>query len=139
MIEEECASRGLRLTSQRRAVLQVLGDANDHPSLESIHDRAKAIDRTVSVATVYRLLQYLCRHKLALKHNFGPLSTRYELNRWDHHHLIDVDTGRILEFASETMEKLVRLVADDYGYDYVEHRAELFCRARAASPQSGRC
>ena len=136
MIEDQCSRLGMRLTSQRRAVLQVLGDANDHPSLETIHDRAKKIDKTVSVATVYRTLQYLCQHNLVLKHNFGPLSTRYELYRWDHHHLIDVDTGRILEFASDSLERMVRRIADHLGYEPIEHRAELFCRVscRPAGP-----
>lgn len=133
MIEETCTKLGMRLTSQRRAVLQVLGDANDHPGLETIHARAKAIDPTVSLATVYRTLQYLLRNNLALKHNFGPLNTRYELYRWDHHHLIDVDTGRILEIASDSLEKIVRHIAERLGYEHVDHRAELFCRRRHQS------
>lgn len=128
MIEDRCARLGMRLTNQRRAVLQVLGDANDHPTLETIHDRAKMIDKTVSVATVYRTLQYLCQHNLALKHNFGPLNTRYELYRWDHHHLIDVESGRILEFASDSLERMVRHIASHLGYEHIDHRAELFCR-----------
>jgi Fur family ferric uptake transcriptional regulator len=130
MIEETCAKLGMRLTSQRRAVLQVLGDANDHPSLETIHARAKGIDPTVSLATVYRTLQYLCRNNLALKHNFGALNARYELYRWDHHHLIDVETGRILEIASDSLEAMVRNTADRHGYEPIDHRAELFCRPR---------
>ena len=134
MIEDRCARLGMRLTNQRRAVLQVLGDANDHPSLETIHERAKRLDKTVSIATVYRTLQYLCQHNLALKHNFGQLNTRYELYRWDHHHLIDIETGRIIEFASDSLEKMVKRLASQLGYEHIDHRAELFCRLSSKTP-----
>jgi len=128
-VEQRCEGLGLRLTSQRRAVLRVLGDANDHPSLDMIHDRARRFDRSVSIATVYRTLQFLCAHGLALKHDFGPLSTRYELKRWDHHHLIDIDTGRIVEFASDSLDRLLREIAARFGYELVDSRIDLFGRA----------
>ena len=131
MIFDKCTQLGLRLTRQRRAVLQVLGDANDHPTVEMIQSRAQHHDPTVSLATVYRVLQFLCHHNLALKHDFGSLSTRYELNRWDHHHLVDVDTGRIIEFASESLDRAVKTVAGEFGYDLVDYRFDLFGRTRA--------
>lgn len=132
MIFEKCAELGMRLTRQRRAVLQVLGDANDHPTIETIQSRAQEHDPSVSIATVYRILQFLCRHNLALKHDFGSLSTRYELNRWDHHHLVDVDTGQIVEFASDSLDRAVRAVAGDYGYDLIDYRFDLFGRSKKA-------
>ena len=130
MIFEKCTELGLRLTRQRRAVLQVLGDANDHPTIEMIQNRAQKHDPTVSLATVYRMLQFLCHHNLALKHDFGSLSTRYELNRWDHHHLVDVDTGRIIEFASDSLDRAVKAVAGEFGYDLVDYRFDLFGRPK---------
>lgn len=137
IIEERCEGLGLRLTSQRRAVLRVLGDANDHPSLDTIHARARGIDPSVSVATVYRTLQFLCANGLALKHDFGPLSTRYELKRWDHHHLIDVDTGRIIEFASDTLDRLLRDIAGRLGFEHLESRVDLFGRVRSHAGRGG--
>ena len=130
MIFEKCTELGMRLTKQRRAVLQVLGDANDHPSIEMIQTRAQLHDPTVSLATVYRVLQFLCNHNLALKHDFGLLNIRYELNRWDHHHLVDVETGRILEFASESLDRAIKAVSAEFGYDLVDYRFDLFGRAR---------
>ena len=130
MIVEKCAELGMRLTKQRRAVLQVLGDANDHPTIETIQTRAQLHDPSVSLATVYRILQFLCTHNLALKHDFGSLSTRYELNRWNHHHLVDVESGRIIEFASDSLDRAVRAVSTEFGYDLVDYRFYLVGRAR---------
>ena len=132
MIFEKCSALGMRLTRQRRAVLQVLGDANDHPTIEMIQNRAQEHDPSVSLATVYRILQFLCTHNLALKHDFGSLSTRYELNRWEHHHLVDVDTGRIIEFASDSLDQAVRSIAAEFGYDLVDYRFDLIGRPKEA-------
>ena len=131
MIFEKCAALGMRLTRQRRAVLQALGDSNDHPTIEAIQSRAQEHDPTVSLATLYRILQFLCSHDLALKHDFGPLSTRYELNRWNHHHLVDVENRRIIEFASDSIDRAVRKVAGEFGYELVDYQFDLFGRAKS--------
>jgi Fur family ferric uptake transcriptional regulator len=125
-IEERCAEAGLKMTGQRKVILQVLKKAQDHPSVEDVYERAKEIDSSISIATVYRTLSLLDELDLVIRHEFQQGFSRYEVN-WDHHHhLIDLDTGKVVEFQSEELEKLKEKIAHELGYKLIDHRLELY-------------
>lgn len=125
-MEEKCAAAGLKMTGQRRTILKVLDDAADHPSVEEVYDRAKEIDKSVSIATVYRTLSLLDELDLVIRHEFQEGYARYEVN-WDHHHhLVDLETGEVVEFQNDELEKLKIKIAEDLGYELVDHRLELY-------------
>lgn len=125
-LEQRCAEAGLKMTGQRKVILKVLGSAEDHPSVEDVYERAKGIDESISIATVYRTLNLLDELDLVIRHEFQEGYSRYELN-WDHHHhLIDLETGKVIEFQNEELEKLKIKIAKDLGYDLVDHRLELY-------------
>tara|TARA_B100001989_G_scaffold247920_2_gene220798 strand:- start:2457 stop:2873 length:417 start_codon:yes stop_codon:yes gene_type:complete len=125
-LEQRCAEAGLKMTGQRKIILQVLGDAQDHPSVEDVYDRAKAIDSSISIATVYRTLNLLDELDLVMKHEFQEGYSRYEVN-WDHHHhLVDLETGEVIEFQNDELEALKEKIALDLGYDLIDHRLELY-------------
>ena len=130
-LEQRCAEAGLKMTGQRKIILKVLGEAADHPSVEDVYERAKNIDSTISIATVYRTLGLLDELNLVIRHEFQPQDggeprSRYEVN-WDHHHhLIDLETGKVVEFQNDELEKLKVKIARDLGYDLVDHRLELY-------------
>lgn len=125
-LEQRCTEAGLKMTGQRKVILQVLGQAQDHPSVEDVYDRAKAIDSSISIATVYRTLNLLDELDLVMKHEFQEGYSRYEVN-WDHHHhLVDLETGQVIEFQNEELEILKEKIAHDLGYDLVDHRLELY-------------
>lgn len=125
-LEQRCAEAGLKMTGQRKTILQVLGSAQDHPSVEDLYERAKKIDDTISIATVYRTLNLLDELELVIRHEFQEGYSRYEVN-WDHHHhLIDLETGKVVEFQNDELEKLKHKIAHDLGYDLVDHRLELY-------------
>lgn len=125
-LEQRCSEAGLKMTGQRKIILQVLGGAKDHPSVEDVYDRARKIDDSISIATVYRTLGLLDELDLVIRHEFQEGYSRYELN-WDHHHhLIDLDTGKVVEFQNDDLEKLKVKIAYDLGYDLIDHRLELY-------------
>jgi len=125
-LETRCAEAGLKMTGQRRAILEVLKSSEDHPSVEEVYDRAKKLDSSVSIATVYRTLSLLDELNLVTRHEFQEGYSRYELN-WDHHHhLVDLETGEVVEFQNEELERLKVKIAKDLGYDLVDHRLELY-------------
>lgn len=125
-LEKRCAEAGLKMTGQRKTILQVLGNSKDHPSVEDVYDRAKKMDDSVSIATVYRTLSLLDDLNLVIRHEFQEGYSRYELN-WDHHHhLIDLDTGKVVEFQNDELEKLKEKIAEELGYELVDHRLELY-------------
>jgi Fur family ferric uptake transcriptional regulator len=125
-LEQKCAQAGLKMTGQRRIILEVLGTAHDHPSVEDVYDRAKKIDSSISIATVYRTLSLLDELDLVTRHEFQEGYSRYEVN-WDHHHhLVDLETGQVIEFQNEELEKMKVKIAKDLGYDLVDHRLELY-------------
>jgi Fur family ferric uptake transcriptional regulator len=131
-LEQRCAQAGLKMTGQRRTILKVLGTAEDHPSVEVVYERAKAIDSSISIATVYRTLSMLDELDLVIRHEFHEGHSRYELN-WDHHHhLIDLETGQVIEFQNDELEKLKEKIAKDLGYDLVDHRLELYGKKRTS-------
>ena len=125
-LEQRCARAGLKMTGQRKTILKILGQAEDHPSVEAVYDRAKAIDSSISIATVYRTLSLLDELDLVIRHEFHEGHSRYELN-WDHHHhLIDLETGVVIEFQNKELEALKEKIANELGYDLVDHRLELY-------------
>ena len=125
-LEAKCAEAGLKMTGQRKVILKVLSKAEDHPSVEDVYDRAKKIDSSISIATVYRTLGLLDELDLVIRHEFQEGYSRYELN-WDHHHhLVDLETGKVIEFQNDELEKLKIKIAKDLGYELVDHRLELY-------------
>ena len=125
-LEEKCAEAGLKMTGPRKVILKVLGDAEDHPSVEDVYERARKVDDSISIATVYRTLSLLDELDLVIRHEFQEGYSRYEVN-WDHHHhLVDLETGQVVEFQNDELEKLKVKIAKDLGYELVDHRLELY-------------
>ena len=129
-IEQLCADKGLRITEQRRTIARVLGDSEDHPDVETVHTRAAAIDSNISIATVYRTVRLFEEAGILERHEFGDGRSRYEAASDAHHdHLIDVETGAVIEFADDELESLQRRIAEKLGYRLVDHRMELYAVA----------
>ena len=126
-IEQLCADKGLRITEQRRVIARVLGEAEDHPDVETLHERAVAVDPKISIATVYRTVRLFEEAGILERHEFGDGRSRYEAASDAHHdHLIDVETGKVIEFVDEELEMLQRRIAEKLGYRLVDHRMELY-------------
>ena len=126
-IEALCAQRGLRITDQRRVIARVLSEATDHPDVEKLHARAVAVDPRISIATVYRTVRLFEEAGILDKHDFGDGRSRYEAAPEAHHdHLIDVETGKVIEFVDPELESLQRQIAEKLGYRLVDHRMELY-------------
>lgn len=126
-IEALCAERGLRITEQRRVIARVLSDSHDHPDVEKLHERAAAIDPGISIATVYRTVRLFEEAGILDRHDFGDGRARYEAAPEAHHdHMIDVETGKVLEFVDPELEALQRQIADRLGFRLVDHRMELY-------------
>jgi len=126
-IEQLCADKGLRITEQRRTIARVLGEAEDHPDVETLHERAAAVDSRISIATVYRTVRLFEEAGILERHEFGDGRSRYEAASDAHHdHLIDVETGQVIEFVDEELEMLQRRIAEKLGYRLVDHRMELY-------------
>lgn len=128
-LEQKCIEAGLKMTTPRRVILDVLSHAEDHPSVEEVYDRAKKEDSSISMATVYRTLGLLDELGLVFRHEFNDEDhARYEVNTAHHHHLIDVDSGKVIEFENDKIEKMKQKIAADLGYELVECRLELYGR-----------
>lgn len=126
-IERACEAKGLRMTEQRRTIARVLSNAVDHPDAEELHRRAAAIDPRISIATVYRTVRLFEEAGILERHDFRDGRSRYEEATDDHHdHLIDLQSGRVIEFRNEEIEKLQRFVAETLGFKLVDHRLELY-------------
>ncbi|ASY64530.1 Manganese uptake regulation protein MUR [Sinorhizobium sojae CCBAU 05684] len=122
---------GVRVTRQRAAILKILAEAEDHPDASELHRRAKEIDATVSLSTVYRTLSALEQQGVVQRHAFENATARFETADAPHHdHLIDIDTGAVIEFRSDKIEQLQAEIAAELGYELVRHRLELYCRKR---------
>jgi len=116
------------MTEQRRIIAAVLSDADDHPDVDEVHSRAARIDARISIATVYRTVRLLEDAGILERHDFRDGRSRYEQVSKDHHdHLIDMDSGTVIEFSNDQIEKLQELVARELGYKLVDHRLELYC------------
>ncbi|WP_310534351.1 Fur family transcriptional regulator [Novosphingobium sp.] len=126
-IEALCAERGLRITDQRRVIAKVLSESTDHPDVDKLHERAVAIDPGISIATVYRTVRLFEEAGILDRHDFGDGRARYEAAPEAHHdHMIDVESGKVIEFVDPELEALQRQIAEKLGYRLVDHRMELF-------------
>ncbi len=126
-IEELCSERGIRMTEQRRVIARVLSESLDHPDVEELHRRSSAVDPKISIATVYRTVRLFGDAGILARHDFGDGRARYEMAPEEHHdHLIDLRTGKVIEFTDERIEKLQREVAERLGFRLVDHRLELY-------------
>jgi len=126
-LEQLCADRGLRITEQRRVVARVLSESEDHPDVETLHQRASSIDPKISIATVYRTVRLFEEAGILDRHDFGDGRARYEAAPEAHHdHLVDVETGKVIEFVDPEIEALQRQIAERLGYRLVDHRLELY-------------
>ena len=126
-IEQLCIQKGMKMTGQRRIIARVLSEADDHPDVEEVYRRAIRLDPRISIATVYRTVRLFEEAAILEKHDFGDGRSRYEEVTDEHHdHLIDIQSGRVIEFQSEEIETLQRQIANDHGFKLVGHRLELY-------------
>ena len=125
---DKCLEAGVRMTHQRRIIIELIDEADDHPDVETIYRRAIAIDRTISLATIYRTVGVLEEVGVIEKLEVGDGKARYEMAGDHHEHLVDVDSGEIHEFQHEELERLKETIAHDMGFELVGHRLELFGR-----------
>lgn len=126
-LEEECAARGMRMTEQRRIIAQIIEESSDHPDVEELYRRAALRDARISLSTVYRTVNLFAEAGLVTKHDFKDGRARFELIPDEHHdHLIDVRSGRVIEFRNEEIEAIQEVIARKLGYKLVDHRLELY-------------
>lgn len=126
-IEKRCLEKGLRMTEQRRIIARVLSDSDDHPDVETVYARAAAVDKRIGLATVYRTLRLFEEANILERHDFGDGRARYEEAPEEHHdHLIDVQSGQVIEFTSPEIEALQRKIAEEHGFRLIDHRLELY-------------
>jgi Fur family ferric uptake transcriptional regulator len=126
-LEQLCVEKGLKMTGQRRIIARVLSESSDHPDVEQVYRRAAEIDSKISIATVYRTVRLLEEANIVTRHDFGDGRARYEEADEHHHdHLIDIKTGRVIEFQNPRIEALQDEIARELGYRLVGHRLELF-------------
>lgn len=134
-IERLCVERGLKMTGQRRVIARVLSEASDHPDVEELYRRSTAFDGRISIATVYRTVRLFEEKGILERRDFGGGRARYEPTEHGHHyHLIDVETGKVVEFADAEHEALLREIAGRLGFDLVSLRLEVFGRRREPAP-----
>lgn len=126
-LEQLCLDKGLRMTGQRRIIAQVLSDSDDHPDVETVYQRASEVDPKIGLATVYRTLRLFEEAQILERHDFGDGRARYEEIPEEHHdHLIDVNTGEVIEFSNDKIEAIQDAIAEQLGYRLVDHRLELY-------------
>ena len=126
-IEERCKQKGVKLTDQRKLIARIMSDSHDHPNVDALYKRVSKIDSKISIATVYRTVKLFEEAGILTKHDFRGEKARYEELPDSHHdHLIDVQSGEIVEFVDEEIEKLQKAVAEKLGYQLVDHKLELY-------------
>ena len=125
---DKCLKNGIRMTSQRQIILEVIEGSEDHPDVDQLYQRAIEQDRTISIATVYRTVKLLQEAAVIDRLEFGDGRSRYEESGEHHEHLIDVETGEVKEFYHAELEALKEQIAREMGYELVDHRLELFGR-----------
>jgi len=126
-IEQICGVKGIKMTEQRRIIARVLSEAEDHPDVMEVHKRAVTMDARISIATVYRTMRLFEDAGIVDRHDFGDGRARYEESTEEHHdHLIDLKSGRVIEFQNQEIEALQERVARDHGMRLIGHRLELF-------------
>lgn len=127
--EALCQEKGLKVTEQRKLIAKVIFESSDHPNVEEVYLRASKIDKNISLATVYRTVNLLEGYGIIEKLDFQDGKARYEqkiAKDAHHHHLIDLESGKVIEFQDDELEKLKIKIADRLGYKLVDHRLELF-------------
>ncbi len=128
---DRCNHHRLRITGQRRVILEVLDASDDHPDVEELHRRVSAIEPGVNIATVYRTMNKLAEQGLIERHQFDDGRLRYEPAPEEHHdHFINVETGEVIEFRSDEIEDLQEEIERNYGFEIVSHKLELYVRRR---------
>ncbi len=126
-IERLCVEKGMKMTEQRRVIARVLSSANDHPDVEEVHRRAHELDSRISIATVYRTVRLFEEANILERHDFGDGRSRYEEASEEHHdHLIDIQSGKVIEFQNQEIEILQKKIAEEHGMKLVGHRLELY-------------
>ena len=123
---DKCKKLGLKLTEQRKIIVKILSDSSDHPDVESVHKRAVKIDKKIGIATVYRTIKLFEDNNLLEKHEFKGYSSRYETVRENHHHLIDIKSGKVKEFRNTLVDAMQKQVAKEMGYKLIDYRLELY-------------
>lgn len=132
-LEALCVAKNMRMTDQRRVIARVLDGATDHPDVDELHRRCAAVDPRISIATVYRTVRLFEEAGILERHDFRDGRSRYEVVPEEHHdHLIDLETGNVIEFHDEELEALQKRIAEKLGYELVDHRMELY----GISPQA---
>ena len=130
-IEEKCQKKGVRLTDQRKTIAKVISESKelygskDHPDVDELHKRVSSIDNKISIATVYRTVKLFEEAGILVKHDFKAGKARYEIND-DHNHLIDINSGEIIEFVDKDIEEIQQKIAKKLGYNLVDHKLELY-------------
>ena len=130
-IEEKCIKKGVRLTDQRKTIAKIISESKeiygskDHPDVDELHKRVSSIDNKISIATVYRTVKLFEEAGILVKHDFKAGKARYEIND-DHDHLIDINSGEIIEFVDKDIEELQTKIAKKLGYKLVDHKLELY-------------
>ena len=126
-IEQACIDKGLKMTGQRRLIARVLSDARDHPDVEAVYQRAVKLEPKISLATVYRTVRLMEDAEILERHDFRDGRARYEeMSRSHHDHLIDVNSGEVVEFHDAEIEALQRQIAKKLGYRLIDHRLALY-------------
>ena len=126
-IEQKCKKKGVKLTDQRKIIAKVMSNSHDHPDVNELYLRVSKIDSKISIATVYRTVKLFEEAGIITKHDFKGGKARYEeVNEGHHDHLIDVNSGEIIEFVDNEIEILQKKVAEKYGYNLVDHKLELY-------------
>jgi Fur family ferric uptake transcriptional regulator len=137
-IERLCVEQGLKMTGQRRVIARVLSEAADHPDVEELYRRATGLDSHISIATVYRTVRLFEEKGILERRDFGGGRARYEPTEHGlHYHLIDVDSGRVIEFQDPEHERLIGAIAARLGFDIVSLRLEVFGRRRDQATPAG--
>jgi len=136
-IEKTCLEKGMRMTGQRRTIAQAIAGSEDHPDVEELHRRAASVDDNISIATVYRTVKLFEDAGILERHDFREGRARYEPVTEEHHdHLIDMNSGDVIEFHNEEIEELQRSVAKKLGYKLIDHRLELYAIKIKADEES---
>ena len=126
-IEVRCKQKGVKLTDQRKLIAQIMSNSRDHPHVDELYKRVSKIDSKISIATIYRTVKLFEEAGILTKHDFRGEKARYEELPDSHHdHLIDVQSGEIVEFVNEEIEKLQEIVAEKLGYQLLDHKLELY-------------
>ena len=127
---EKCISQNIRMTSQRQIIVRVIEESEDHPDVDQLYRRSVELDHTISIATVYRTVKLLEEAGVIERLEFGDGRARYEESGEHHEHLVDIETGEVIEFYNEELEAMKQAIAEKMGYELVDHRLELFVRKK---------